>query len=211
MYDVADGWYTYNASGAAVVILFWLIAILKLPLPLSNCVTTLSASTWEALKNGIWPTILFCKLYNEPENEPVNPFVDITEPDINALPLTSKPYPTFGTDCLPTAKVPPRKFEVPLNCLTNPNPAAVRVPFILALSVAFKIPTTLTDPVIPTLPVNWCVLDSNEPFLVEPVTNSIDEVIVWATIVWAVNVPLTKKLSADDAVAEYDAVNAWDA
>ena len=71
MYDVADDWYTYNASGAAVVILFWLIAILKLPLPLSNCVTTLSASTCDELKNGIWPKTLFCKLYNEPENEPV--------------------------------------------------------------------------------------------------------------------------------------------
>ena len=31
----------------------------------------------------------------------------------------------------------------------------------------------------------------------------IDEVIVWDTIVWAVNVPLTKKLSAEDAVSAF--------
>ena len=55
------------------------------------------------------------------------------------------------------------------------------------------------------------MLDNNEPFLVEPVTNSTDEVIVWATIVWAVNVPLTVKLSADDAVAANEDETAFDA
>ena len=49
--------------------------------------------------------------------------------------------------------------------------------------------------------MNWCVFDNNEPNLVDPVINSVEEVIVWATIVWAVNVPRTKKLSADEAVA----------
>ena len=53
------------------------------------------------------------------------------------------------------------------------------------------------------------MLDSNDPLRVEPVINSIDEVIVCATIVWAVNVPLTTKLSADEAVAANDDVNAW--
>jgi hypothetical protein len=37
-----------------------------------------------------------------------------------------------------------------------------------------------------------------------PVINSIDDVIVCATIVCAVNVPRTVKLSADDAVAAND-------
>ena len=39
------------------------------------------------------------------------------------------------------------------------------------------------------------------PNLVEPVTKSVDDVIVCATIVCAVRVPLTVKLSALDAVA----------
>ena len=49
---------------------------------------------------------------------------------------------------------------------------------------------------------------SNDPFLVLPVTKSIDEVIVWATIVCAVKVPLTIKSSAEDAVFAFEAVNA---
>jgi hypothetical protein len=49
-----------------------------------------------------------------------------------------------------------------------------------------------------------------DPLRVEPVTNSIDDVIVWATIVCAVNVPLTVKLSADDAVEAKDDVVAND-
>ena len=52
-----------------------------------------------------------------------------------------------------------------------------------------------------TLPVNWCVLSIVVPKCVDPVTNSTDEVMYWATIVCAVRVPLTKKLSAEDAVA----------
>ena len=51
-----------------------------------------------------------------------------------------------------------------------------------------------------TLPVNWCVSVSKLPNLVDPVTKSVDDVIVCATIVWAVKVPLTVKLSAEDAV-----------
>jgi hypothetical protein len=47
-------------------------------------------------------------------------------------------------------------------------------------------------------------LVSNDPFLVDPVTKSIDDVIVCAIIVCAVNVPLTVKLSADDAVEAND-------
>ena len=47
---------------------------------------------------------------------------------------------------------------------------------------------------------------SNVPNLVDPVMKLTDEVIVWAIIVCAVNVPLTKKSSADDAVAAYEAL-----
>ena len=50
---------------------------------------------------------------------------------------------------------------------------------------------------------------SNDPLIEEPVTKSIDDVIVWTFIVWAVNVPLTIKSSADDAVFAFEAVNAW--
>ena len=50
------------------------------------------------------------------------------------------------------------------------------------------------------------MLDNELPNLVEPVTKSMLEVIVCATIVCAVRVPLTVKLSADDAVEENDAV-----
>jgi hypothetical protein len=68
------------------------------------------------------------------------------------------------------------------------------------LLVTTLFPFTAKLPVIDTLPVNWCVLVDKLPKRVEPVTKSVDDVMVWATIVWAVNVPLTKKLSADDAV-----------
>ena len=44
-------------------------------------------------------------------------------------------------------------------------------------------PTTFNDPVILTLPVNWCVLDIKVPKRVEPVTKSVLEVITCATIV----------------------------
>jgi hypothetical protein len=55
------------------------------------------------------------------------------------------------------------------------------------------------------------VFANNDPLRVDPVINSIDEVIVCATIVCAVNVPRTVKLSADEAVAAYDAEIAFDA
>ena len=58
-----------------------------------------------------------------------------------------------------------------------------------------------------TLPVNWCVFANKLPNLVEPVTNSCDEVIVCTTIVWAVKVPATVKLFAYDDVAANDALN----
>ena len=78
-------------------------------------------------------------------------------------------------------------------------------------------PVTFNEPVILTEPVNWWVLVSKVPNLVEPVTKSVEEVIVWATIVCTVNVLeikallavilfLTIKLSADDAVNACDAV-----
>ena len=51
------------------------------------------------------------------------------------------------------------------------------------------------------LPVNSWVFEIIDPNLVEPVIKLVEEVMYWATIVWAVNVPLTKKLLADDAVA----------
>ena len=57
-----------------------------------------------------------------------------------------------------------------------------------------KLPVTLTEP------VNSWVFDNKLPKRVDPVTKSILEVMVWAIIVWAVRVPLTVKLSAEDAV-----------
>ena len=70
---------------------------------------------------------------------------------------------------------------------------------------------TAKEPVTLTEPVNWWVLDNKLPKRVDPVTKSILEVIVWATIVWAVSVPLTVKLSAEDAVAENEALVAFTA
>jgi hypothetical protein len=49
-----------------------------------------------------------------------------------------------------------------------------------------------------------------DPNLDEPVTKSVDDVIVCTTIVCAVNVPRTVKLSADDAVAANDALKAFE-
>ena len=65
------------------------------------------------------------------------------------------------------------------------------------------------DPVIETLPVNSWVLVNNVPKRVDPVTKSMLEVMVWATIVCAVNVPLTKKLSAEEAVDANEALTAF--
>ena len=36
----------------------------------------------------------------------------------------------------------------------------------------------LNEPVIDTEPVNWCVLVNKEPLMLDPVTKSIDDVIV---------------------------------
>ena len=95
-----------------------------------------------------------------PNNEPVNPRVEVTdpentdeldtnnEPDTNTLPLTSKAYPAVAADCLPIDNVPPKKFVCALNCLTRSIPPAKRVLFIVAL------PFTVKLPVISTLPVN---------------------------------------------------------
>ena len=80
---------------------------------------------------------------------------------------------------------------------------------ILVSDVPIGTSLTANDPVIETEPVNSCVLVSNDPFLVDPVTKSMDDVIVWATIVCAVNVPLTVKSLADDAVAAYEADTAF--
>jgi hypothetical protein len=44
-------------------------------------------------------------------------------------------------------------------------------PLIFALAA-------VSEPVIDTDPVNWCVFDSKLPKRVEPVINSVDEVIV---------------------------------
>ena len=79
---------------------------------------------------------------------------------------------------------------------------------------------TLKLPVIETEPVNWWVLVSIVPNLVEPVTKSVEEVITWAIIVWAIRVPvinafeavtfcLIKKLSAELAVKACEAVIAF--
>jgi hypothetical protein len=53
------------------------------------------------------------------------------------------------------------------------------------------------------------MLDDNDPNLLDPVTNNVDEVIVCATIVCAVSVPLTVKLSAEDAVAALEELTAF--
>ncbi len=79
---------------------------------------------------------------------------------------------------------------------------------IIKLPVISVLPCTLKLPVISTDPVNSWVLLCNVPNRVDPVTNSVDEVIVCATIVCAVSVPRTVKSSADDAVAAYDALTA---
>jgi len=44
-------------------------------------------------------------------------------------------------------------------------------------------PLTANEPDTETLPVNWWVLEVNVPNLVDPVTKSVDDVIVCATIV----------------------------
>jgi hypothetical protein len=77
--------------------------------------------------------------------------------------------------------------------------------------------TTAKDPVILTEPVKACVFPNIDPNLVEPVTKSTDEVIVCTTNVCAVNVFLTVKASADEAVCAcivneaLVALNAYDA
>ena len=53
------------------------------------------------------------------------------------------------------------------------------------------------------------MFDNWLPKIVDPVTNSVEDVIVCTTIFWAVNVPATVKLSAYDDVKEYDAVVAF--
>jgi hypothetical protein len=54
-------------------------------------------------------------------------------------------------------------------------------------------------------PVNSCVFVVNDPLRVDPVLNSILDVMVCTLIVWAVKVPAIVKLLANDAVAAYDA------
>ena len=65
-------------------------------------------------------------------------------------------------------------------------------------------PVTVNEPVINTDPVNSCVFVSNDPLRVDPVLNSILDVIVWTFIVCAVNVPATVKLFANELVAAND-------
>ena len=52
------------------------------------------------------------------------------------------------------------------------------------------LPFTANDPVTVTLPVNSCVLVNKLPNLVDPVTNSTDDVIVCTTNLCAVIVPV---------------------
>ena len=68
---------------------------------------------------------------------------------------------------------------------------------------------TANDPLILTRPVNSWVLELKVPNLVEPVTKSTLDVIVWTTIFCAVKVPLTVKLSAEEAVTAVVAVAAF--
>ena len=67
----------------------------------------------------------------------------------------------------------------------------------------------VSEPVIPTDPVNACVLANKLPKRVDPVTKSTDEVIVCTTNVVAVNVPATVKAGENDAVVAYDALAAF--
>ena len=99
-----------------------------------------------------------------------------------------------------------KAYEALVALLAN-DEVPVKMPWKDPLNDPLKIALSdCNEPVINTLPVNWCVSVSWVPNFVDPVINSVDEVIYWATIVWAVNVPLTKKLSAEDAVAAYDAL-----
>ena len=59
---------------------------------------------------------------------------------------------------------------------------------------------TVIEPVTNNDPVNVWVSVNKLPKRVEPVIKLTEEVIVWTTIVVAVNVPLTLKLSAEEAV-----------
>jgi hypothetical protein len=88
---------------------------------------------------------------------------------------------------------------------------------MVAVLLTVAAPATANDPVIPTLPVNACVLANKLPKRVDPVTKSTDDVIVCTTNVVAVNVPATVNAFANDevtAVVANDALtafNAWDA
>ena len=95
----------------------------------------------------------------------------------------------------------------PIAILLFPDPFPLPILTLLIVALApttDKLPDTPNDPVIPTDPVNSCVFAVVDPLRVDPVLNSIDDVMVCTTIFCAVNVPLTTKSSADDAVAAYD-------
>ena len=100
-------------------------------------------------------------------------------------------------------KIEPDQYEADCACVTydavcakvTNDAVATDIDDVWFVRITFD-PFTVNDPVIKTEPVNSCVFVSKLPLRVEPVTKSIDEVIVCATIVWAVNVPPTVKLSA---------------
>ena len=76
------------------------------------------------------------------------------------------------------------KHPIGLHAIVEPK---IVVPLIVPENIAA--PVDVKEPLIPTLPVNSCVLADIVPKWVEPVTKSTLEVIVWTTNVCAVSVP----------------------
>jgi hypothetical protein len=131
-------------------------------------------------------------------------------------PDTEIPVPaTFDvTPVLAIVTAPEPLYEVPLNPVLIVNVAKLlpkAIPEIVLLDkAAFGIDVKLaplpanevavTEPVTLMLPVNTCVLATNDPKRVDPVIKLTDEVIVCTTNVCAVNVPATVNAFANDDV-----------
>ena len=131
------------------------------------------------------------------------------------------PYTAKGASLPDTFPI----LTYPLPLTNNPFGLTVKLPLIIWLSVnAFpklapvlvtwnSVPLVITanEPVILIDPVNWWVLAVNDPKRVDPVTKSIDEVIVCTTNVCAVNVFATVNVFANEAVAAVVAFTAYEA
>jgi len=76
--------------------------------------------------------------------------------------------------------------------------AVTQAPGVIKLTFVSKLPENVADPLVLIEPVNVCVLELNEPKLVDPVTELIDDVIVCTTNVVAVIVPVVLILPDTD-------------